>query len=108
MEKLVKTESIGDYIYDIENNELEGSKINILLNDLYYESKKGTCYKKEESEECDFTKTGLKEDSRNKISNQTINNEIISASTIENIETIPIMSETSFKSNIASSFSSPS
>lgn len=98
--KLIKEESIGNFIYDVENKELANSKINQLLNNLYYSSKKGECYKNEKVEECDFLDKGLKKEITEKISTQKIENEIISISTIENISTTPILTETAFETNV--------
>lgn len=98
--KLIKAENIGTYIYDNQNNDFENSQINILLNELYYKKNKGACYKNEEQEECDFSQIGLSEEVVEKMEIQTIDNEITSIQTPENINTASIMNETSFKTNV--------
>lgn len=86
--KIIKTDSIGTYAYDDENNYLENSKINYLLNELYNKSEKGNCYQNNTSQECDLSKTGLTEETKDKIAIQTINNEIISLTENSNISEI--------------------
>lgn len=86
--KIIKTDSIGTYVYDDENNYLENSRINYLLNGLYNKSEKGNCYQNNASQECDFSKTGLTEETKDKIAIQTINNEIISLTENSNISEI--------------------
>lgn len=98
--KIIKSESIGNYIYDNKNNNLKNSKINVLLNDLYYNSKKGNCYQTKALQECDFTKTGITKDTIDKISTQKINEEIISIATNEKAYITPVMTETIFEDNI--------
>lgn len=91
--KIIREESIGNYSWDnkdtttgaetdLGSNDFSLSKINYLLNpgflneevggSLYYYAKKGLCYKGRQNEtaDCDFTSTGLKNDlTRNAIYN---------------------------------------
>ena len=78
--KIIRNESIGSYSWDITApngiNNWPDSRINYLLNpgyeelstggSLYWNREKGLCYSNPISS-CDFTTTGLKEESRNMI-----------------------------------------
>lgn len=88
--KIIKNDSLGTYTYNLdnqENNNYENSKINTLLNELYSKSTKGSCYQKGEETECDFTSTGLTEDTLEKITNQTINNETVTIKEVAELST---------------------
>ena len=78
--KIIRDESIGDYSYDSSVSTVDSgrgvndwSKSDLMteLNDLYYNSKSGTCYNESNnvSTTCNFTNTGLDSTARNMIDN---------------------------------------
>ena len=78
--KIIRSESIGNYSYDSSAstvnygdgvNDWSKSDLMTELNDLYYNSKSGTCYNGQNntSTTCNFSNIGLDNDSRNMISN---------------------------------------
>ena len=99
--KIMKAESIGKYTWDKDrtvgdySNDWTKSSLMKLLNGIYYERNVGECFKwpgygndiTEKS--CDFTQTGLKEESKNLIDSDIIwniggwNSQQTSATTIE-------------------------
>ena len=83
--KIISNDSIGNYIYDTEMTSWGSSQLNLLLNNLYYESKSGTCYKNNEVGNCDFTNTGLNTISKNQIEKFEYDLESISLKEINNI-----------------------
>lgn len=70
--KIIRDDSIGKYVWDTSSNDINGgygvnewstSKINDILNNLFYNQKKGTCsIGKEKSSDCDFTYNGINND----------------------------------------------
>ncbi len=69
--------AIGNYYWDTSSNNWTTSKLKNMLNDIYYESSIGECYKDNEASQCDFSTgtelpNGLNEPSRNMIDNEII------------------------------------
>ena len=76
--KIIRSESIGNYSYDSSAstvnygdgvNDWSKSDLMTELNDLYYNSKSGTCYNgtEEQSTTCNFANTGLDDTARSMI-----------------------------------------
>lgn len=99
--KLIKEESIGNYQYDSNLKYYQNSKINNLLNELYYKSAKGTCYQDNIEKECDFTNTGLTKETISLLDMQTVNNETTSIENKENFKESQITITNTFETNIS-------
>ena len=99
--KLIKENSIGNYQYDSNLNYYQNSKINNLLNELYYKSAKGTCYQDNLEKECNFTNTGLTKETISLLDMQTVNNEITSIENKENFKESQITITNTFETNIS-------
>ena len=99
--KLIKENSIGNYQYDSNLNYYQNSKINNLLNELYYKSAKGTCYQDNLEKECDFTNTGLTKETITLLDMQTVNNETTSIENKENFKESQITITNTFETNIS-------
>lgn len=99
--KLIKEESIGDYQYDSNLKYYQNSKINNLLNELYYKSAKGTCYQDNLEKECDFTNTGLTKETILLLDMQTVNNETTSIENKEIFKESQITITNTFETNIS-------
>ena len=99
--KLIKENSIGNYQYDSNLNYYQNSKINNLLNELYYKSAKGTCYQDNLEKKCDFTNTGLTKETISLLDMQTVNNEITSIENKENFKESQITITNTFETNIS-------
>lgn len=99
--KLIKENSIGNYQYDSNLKFYQNSKINNLLNELYYKSAKGTCYQDNLEKECDFTNTGLAKETISLLDMQTVNNETTSIENKENFKESQITITNTFETNIS-------
>ena len=99
--KLIKENSIGNYQYDNNLKYYQNSKINNLLNELYYKSAKGTCYQDNLEKECNFTNTGLTKETISLLDMQTVNNEITSIENKENFKESQITITNTFETNIS-------
>lgn len=99
--KLIKENSIGNYQYDSNLKYYQNSKINNLLNELYYKSAKGTCYQDNLEKECDFTNTGLTKETISLLDMQTVNNETTSIENKENFKESQITITNTFETNIS-------
>ena len=99
--KLIKEESIGNYQYDNNLKYYQNSKINNLLNELYYKSAKGTCYQDNLEKECDFTNTGLTKETISLLDMQTVNNETTSIENKEIFKESQITITNTFETNIS-------
>lgn len=99
--KLIKEESIGNYQYDSNLKYYQNSKINNLLNELYYKSAKGICYQDNLEKECDFTNTGLTKETISLLDMQTVNNETTSIENKENFKESQITITNTFETNIS-------
>ena len=82
--KIIRNEQIGKYSWNTNTNEWPEAKLMKLLNpgydsetsggSLYYNSKSGKCYTSSSSTtSCDFTSTGIKDATKNKIAEVTWN-----------------------------------
>ena len=101
MLKLIKENSIGNYQYDNNLKYYQNSKINNLLNELYYKSAKGTCYQDNLEKECNFTNTGLTKETISLLDMQTVNNETTSIENKENFKESQITITNTFETNIS-------
>ncbi len=99
--KLIKENSIGNYQYDSNLKYYQNSKINNLLNELYYKSAKGTCYQDNLEKECDFTNTGLTKETITLLDMQTVNNETTSIENKEIFKESQITIINTFETNIS-------
>lgn len=99
--KLIKENSIGNYQYDSNPNNYQNSKINTVLNELYYKSIKGTCYQDNLEKECDFTNTGLTKETTALLDMQMINNETTSIEKKEQFKESQITIANSFENYIS-------
>lgn len=99
--KLIKENSIGNYQYDSNLKYYQNSKINNLLNELYYKSAKGTCYQDNLEKECDFTNTGLTKETISLLDMQTVNNETTSIENKEIFKESQITITNTFETNIS-------
>lgn len=99
--KLIKENSIGNYQYDNNLKYYQNSKINNLLNELYYKSAKGTCYQDNLEKECNFTNTGLTKETISLLDMQTVNNETTSIENKENFKESQITITNTFETNIS-------
>ena len=99
--KLIKENSIGNYQYDNNLKYYQNSKINNLLNELYYKSAKGTCYQDNLEKECNFTNTGLTKETISLLDMQTVNNETTSIENKENFKESKITITNTFETNIS-------
>ena len=99
--KLIKENSIGNYQYDSNLKYYQNSKINNLLNELYYKSAKGTCYQDDLEKECDFTNTGLTKETISLLDMQTVNNETTSIENKEIFKESQITITNTFETNIS-------
>ena len=99
--KLIKENSIGNYQYDNNLKYYQNSKINNLLNELYYKSAKGTCYQDNLEKECNFTNTGLTKETITLLDMQTVNNETTSIENKENFKESQITITNTFETNIS-------
>jgi len=98
--KIIKDESIGTYTYDAKSNNWGESSINRILNELYFESTKGECYKNSEVSECDFINKGLTQESRDNVEKTKSTLDKISLETFTDIKEIKLETTEEVENNI--------